>query len=547
MSADPKHDISNLTSAILEFAKRQPGSIREYEKGERIINEGEPADECFLVTSGALSILVKDGGANSETQVALRFRGDLVGETAFLQQHARRTASVVIASDKATVVRLSRGDVFDLVRHNPGLHDVVTLLWELGATRKNETLQVVTGQIKVQNRLMSVFVGDIHNFSALGEAVWEEHANAFLFDFIEQAMELSLRHGGSFEDQGDGFKAVFARQTHAMDSAKCAQEIAVAFKHLRQSWCAVNGAFDNIGLGIGICADFMSIRTRDGSRRTEGRVLGHAINIASALSKHRQAPNDVDVFINENAKALIASGQFSVSSSKQQWLEKLGRILPIYRLTPMTGESSDAGPIVSMAATGMLPTIDSEISVLFLASDPTDASRLRLSEEAREIEEKLRLSKHRDRFVFHQRSAARPSDLSQALLDFEPHIVHFSGHGSEFGELCLEDKVGKTQPVSPDALSALFGEFTSQVRCVVLNACYSELQADAIVKHIDHVIGMDDAISDGAAIAFSVGFYQGLGAGKSIEEAYRLGSIQIGLEGIDDERSTPVFKERTRG
>ena len=133
------------------------------------------------------------------------------------------------------------------------------------------------------------------------------------------------------------------------------------------------------------------------------------------------------------------------------------------------------------------------------------------------------------------------------MLEFEPDIVHFSGHGSEVGELCLEDKLGETQPVSPDALSALFGEFTSQVKCVVLNACNSELQVDAIVKHIDHVIGMDDAISDVAAVAFSVGFYQGLGAGKSIEEAYRLGSIQIGLEGIDDERSTPVFKERTRG
>jgi hypothetical protein len=39
------------------------------------------------------------------------------------------------------------------------------------------------------------------------------------------------------------------------------------------------------------------------------------------------------------------------------------------------------------------------IKILFLTSDPSDATRLRLGEELREIREKLQLAKNRDRFL----------------------------------------------------------------------------------------------------------------------------------------------------
>lgn len=51
---------------------------------------------------------------------------------------------------------------------------------------------------------------------------------------------------------------------------------------------------------------------------------------------------------------------------------------------------------------------------------------------------------------------------------------------------------------------------------------------------------MNQSISDKAAIAFSVGFYQALGAGKSIEQAYDFGVVQIRLQGIP-EHLTPVL------
>lgn len=179
-------------------------------------------------------------------------------------------------------------------------------------------------------------------------------------------------------------------------------------------------------------------------------------------------------------------------------------------------------------------------TILFLAADPTDASRLRLGEEVREIQEKLQLAKLRDNFVLHQRFSVRPADISQALLDLSPQIVHFSGHGTTTGAICVEDPTGKTHPIQAEDLAALFEQFSGQVSCVMLNACYSETQAKAIARYIDYVIGMNQAIGDKTAIAFSIGFYQALGAGRSIEEAYKLGCVQVRLQGIP-EHSTPVL------
>ncbi|MBD2440743.1 CHAT domain-containing protein [Nostoc sp. FACHB-110] len=183
------------------------------------------------------------------------------------------------------------------------------------------------------------------------------------------------------------------------------------------------------------------------------------------------------------------------------------------------------------------------IKILFLASEPTDASRLRLGQELREIQQRLQLAKQRDKFRLEQRWSVRPTDISQAILDVEPQIVHFSGHGTNASELCFEDELGKVKAVPPDALAALFELVSEQVNCVILNACDSASQADAISQHIDFVIGMNQAIGDQAAIAFAVGFYKALGANRSINEAYKFGCVDVRLEGIP-EHLTPVIYEK---
>ncbi|MEM1242083.1 MAG: AAA-like domain-containing protein [Cyanobacteria bacterium P01_H01_bin.26] len=181
-------------------------------------------------------------------------------------------------------------------------------------------------------------------------------------------------------------------------------------------------------------------------------------------------------------------------------------------------------------------------TILILTANPSDTSRLRLDEEVREIQEGLNLSAERDSFDVVSQWATRPDDLRRALLKYRPQIVHFSGHGAGSAGLLLENDVGEAKPVSSSALSRLFSLFPS-VECVLFNACYSQVQADAIANHIDYVIGMGDAMGDRAAIEFAVGFYDALGYGHPVPFAYQLGLSAIALEGID-EVATPILKVR---
>ena len=183
-------------------------------------------------------------------------------------------------------------------------------------------------------------------------------------------------------------------------------------------------------------------------------------------------------------------------------------------------------------------------TILVLAASPTDMPGLRLDKEIREIDEGLRLAKKRDNFKLEQRLAARTEDLRRALLQYEPQIVHFCGHGETDG-IFLENDAGTKQLVPKAALTNLFKLFSKRgVQCVVLNACYSDEQAEEISEHINFVVGMSRAVGDKAAIQFAVGFYDALGAGWTYEDAYELGCNAIALEGIPEEL-TPVLKKKS--
>ena len=170
--------------------------------------------------------------------------------------------------------------------------------------------------------------------------------------------------------------------------------------------------------------------------------------------------------------------------------------------------------------------------ILILAANPKGTSRLRLDEEVREIEAGLQRAQKRDQFILEQKWAVRPRDIRRALLDINPQIVHFSGHGAGEEGLLFEDETGRAKLVDGEALAGLFELFAEQVECVVLNGCYSQVQAEEIAQHISYVIGMSQTIGDKAAIEFAVGFYDALGAGRTVEFAHKLGCNAIRMAGI---------------
>jgi hypothetical protein len=200
-------------------------------------------------------------------------------------------------------------------------------------------------------------------------------------------------------------------------------------------------------------------------------------------------------------------------------------------------------------------------TILFLAANPVGTDRLALDEEVRAIRVALERSRHRDQFQLEMRGAVRPLDLLDELRKLKPAVVHFSGHGGS-GELrqsagpCrdivaaagaadrsaldgdyqhglfFQGPDGGPQLVSAAALEETFGAAGASVKLVVLNACYSDVQAEALLTHIDCIVGVVGSIGDSAARNFAIGFYGGLGEGQSVEAAYKQGRAAISLEGL---------------
>ena len=194
------------------------------------------------------------------------------------------------------------------------------------------------------------------------------------------------------------------------------------------------------------------------------------------------------------------------------------------------------------------------VPILFFAANPRGTPPLAIGDELRAIQAKIRASEYRDTLRLIPWLSAQPDDLVQGLNEVRPYIVHFSGHGDESGQLAMHDPDGNCLAVSETAMEALFQALKGDIQIVVLNACYSDVQARAIANHIDCVVGMSAALGDESARTFAAAFYRALGFGCSVQNAYEqaLSSMQLGgwggqhvprlivREGVDADEVIPV-------
>jgi hypothetical protein len=164
------------------------------------------------------------------------------------------------------------------------------------------------------------------------------------------------------------------------------------------------------------------------------------------------------------------------------------------------------------------------LRVLCLLASPSDQSRLSLAEEQREITQIGR----RDQLVVTVHTATRTSDLAPALLAAQADVVHFAGHGDAAGRLIFHNEMGRSAPVSASALGKML-ESTGELKCCVLNSCYSGEYAEALLGGAHAVIGSVEMLRDVEAMAFDRGFYAGLAAGRTTLQAYLIGLAEMEL------------------
>jgi len=170
-----------------------------------------------------------------------------------------------------------------------------------------------------------------------------------------------------------------------------------------------------------------------------------------------------------------------------------------------------------------------KIRILFLSANPWTTSRILVDEEAREIFERIQEGPYRDRFELHKHAATRPIDLQKLLLMHRPHIVHFSGHGNKEQKIILGGSPGRGKTIDRQGLVEVLALYNHHLRLVLLNACFTKVQARSIAEVIDYSVGTSKGIGDKAGVAFAGAFYRALGFGKSIREAFDSAKAELVL------------------
>ncbi|MEV4508269.1 TIR domain-containing protein [Dactylosporangium sp. NPDC049525] len=204
---------------------------------------------------------------------------------------------------------------------------------------------------------------------------------------------------------------------------------------------------------------------------------------------------------------------------------------------PASGAPASGAPAGDLSRRAPGLASGDRIRIVLLAANPRGTGQLGTGQlaidvEAREIAEQLLLSRDRDRFDLITCWAVRPTDLLQHLNRHIPQILHFSGHGLRPGEIVLTADDGTGRPVDAAALGELFRVAGDKIRVVVLNACWSAVQARAIGQHVDYVLGMRKPITDQAATVLAAAFYSALGFGRTVPEAFEQATAALLLHGL---------------
>jgi formylglycine-generating enzyme required for sulfatase activity len=187
------------------------------------------------------------------------------------------------------------------------------------------------------------------------------------------------------------------------------------------------------------------------------------------------------------------------------------------------------------------PASRGAIKILFVAADAGPERRPPPERERRDLRARLRADRRRQSFELVECWGATLEDVRQQLLEHTPDVVHFAAHGDEGAGLVLLDDRARPSPVPAGALGSLFQAFRREVRLVVVDACLGADQAAALRESVGLAVGMRGEASDRAALDFAGAFYEALGDGRSVREAFELGTTAVGAVDAARARAPRLF------
>lgn len=266
--------------------------------------------------------------------------------------------------------------------------------------------------------------------------------------------------------------------------------------------------------------------------KTCAKALASIMNKRATLAKLRSERADACKKINE-IEQQIAKAENELLEEENGFI-----VLQQQKSQRLRARALQVGEEIEQAMKPQQPV--DKLTILFLASNPQDTAKLALDQEVRSITEAIRKSEGRDGIEFFSRWAVQSLDILQAINETDPEIIHFSGHGSENGEIVLDDGSGKTTLVSKEAMAAAVISASKKIRLIFFNACFSQQEAKAVVEKVEAAIGMNTEIGDEAAIVFAAQFYSSIGFGLNLQQSFDQAKSALLLKGIP-EADTPVL------
>jgi hypothetical protein len=182
----------------------------------------------------------------------------------------------------------------------------------------------------------------------------------------------------------------------------------------------------------------------------------------------------------------------------------------------------------SKPANFILPPDQRKI-ILFVAASPTDLVDLQPRKEffllLHALADELNLTTESDNYQIIPVFQSKVTDLTRAIQFFNPHFIHFVGHGSRSDGLYFENDRGEAEPIPVQAIARFFDLANKNIEAVLLNACYSQQQAEAIKQAEPNIqlIATTQQIRNEDALNFSRVFYQSLFSDKNVAQAFEQG------------------------
>lgn len=180
-------------------------------------------------------------------------------------------------------------------------------------------------------------------------------------------------------------------------------------------------------------------------------------------------------------------------------------------------------------------------TILFISTKPKGFSPIDEHEEEKIILEAWAKSANRDDFVVVPKHGVTKEHLIHLLANHKPYIIHISAHGDN-KLIYFQHKDGYEEKVHIDVLYNLLEDFTTNLKAIVLNACYSHQEIETASTSINFIIGMTNKVTNKSAKIFSLSFYEMLFSGKSIPFSFSFAKKSLGLTN-KREKDVPILIE----